>query len=84
MVPQHWRLLTDHLPVPAALLRSSLLMRHTRRVSDPFDVIISGHNECDFGRRGIQYINFSHFIAKTNGSIGFQFSRANSSFFCSY
>ena len=30
---------SDHLPVPAALLRSSLLMRYTRRVTDGFDVI---------------------------------------------
>jgi glycosyltransferase involved in cell wall biosynthesis len=62
VVPRTWRLIPDHLPVPAALLRSSLLMRYTRRISDAFDVIIGVHNETDFGRRGIQYVHYPAYL----------------------
>jgi glycosyltransferase involved in cell wall biosynthesis len=62
VVPRAWRTLPDHLPVPAALLRSSLLMRYTRRVSDPFDVIVGVHNETDYGRRGIQYVHYPAYL----------------------
>jgi len=62
VVPRSWRLGPDHLPVPAALLRSALLMRYTRRVSDPFDVIIGVHNETDYGRRGIQYVHYPTYL----------------------
>ena len=61
-VPASWRLPADHLPVPAALLRSSLLMRYTRRVSDGYDVILGVHNETDYGRRGIQYIHYPTYL----------------------
>ena len=62
VVPAHWRFLPDHLPVPAALLRSSLLMRYTRRVNRDFDVIIGVHNETDYGRRGIQYVHYPTYL----------------------
>lgn len=62
VVPRTWRLLLDHLPVPAMLLRLSLLMRHTRTVSAGFDVIFGFHNETDFGRRGIQYIHYPSYL----------------------
>jgi glycosyltransferase involved in cell wall biosynthesis len=62
VVPRHWRVIPDHLPVPAALLRSALLMRYTRRVSHDFDVIIGVHNETDFGRRGIQYVHYPTYL----------------------
>jgi glycosyltransferase involved in cell wall biosynthesis len=62
VVPRHWRFVPDRLPVPAALLRSSLLMRYTRRINDAFDVIIGCHNECDYGRRGIQYVHYPSYL----------------------
>jgi glycosyltransferase involved in cell wall biosynthesis len=62
VVPASWRVSADHLPVPAALLRSSLLMRYTRRVSEGYDVILGVHNETDFGRRGIQYIHYPTYL----------------------
>lgn len=62
VVPWSWRVVPDLLPVPAALLKSSLLMRFTRRVSEGHDVIIGVNNEQDFGRRGIQYIHFPSYI----------------------
>ena len=62
VVPQSWRLVPDALPVPAALLRSSLLMRYTRRVIDNFDVIVGVHNETDYGRRGIQYVHYPTYL----------------------
>jgi glycosyltransferase involved in cell wall biosynthesis len=56
--PRTWTAAVDSLPVPAALLRSALLMRHVRRVSDGFDVIVGTHNEVDYGRRCIQYVHY--------------------------
>jgi glycosyltransferase involved in cell wall biosynthesis len=61
VVPASWRLV-DPLPVPAALVRSSLLMRYTRRVSSGFDVILGAHNETDYGRRGIQYVHYPAYL----------------------
>jgi glycosyltransferase involved in cell wall biosynthesis len=61
-VPARWRLLVDHLPVPAALLRFVLLMRYTRRIADRFEVIVGMSNETDFGRRGIQYVNYPTYL----------------------
>jgi glycosyltransferase involved in cell wall biosynthesis len=62
VVPAAWRRVADPLPVPGALLRSSLLMRYTRRVTDGFDVIIGAHNETDYGRRGIQYVHYPAYL----------------------
>ncbi|HUE89952.1 MAG TPA: glycosyltransferase [Vicinamibacterales bacterium] len=62
VVPRSWRSIPDLLPVPAALLRSSLLMRYTRRVIDGFDVIVGVHNETDYGRRGIQYVHYPSYL----------------------
>jgi glycosyltransferase involved in cell wall biosynthesis len=62
VVPRTWTLVPDRLPVPAALLRTSLLMRFTRRVSDAFDVIVGAHNEVDYGRRGIQYVHYPTYL----------------------
>jgi glycosyltransferase involved in cell wall biosynthesis len=58
LVPQWWRHATTRLPVPAALLRGSLLMRYTRTMARDYDVVIGAHNEMDYGCRGIQYIHY--------------------------
>jgi len=62
VVPRTWTAVPDHLPVPAALLRSALLMRYTRRVTSGFDVIVGVHNETDYGRRGIQYVHYPTYL----------------------
>jgi glycosyltransferase involved in cell wall biosynthesis len=62
IVPPVWRAIPDHLPVPAALIRSALLMRYTRRVSRDYDVIVGVHNEVDYGRRGIQYVHYPAYL----------------------
>jgi glycosyltransferase involved in cell wall biosynthesis len=61
-IPSTWRAAPDRLPVPAALLRSVLLMRFTRRVVDRFDIVVGMHNETDYGRRGIQYVHYPTFL----------------------
>lgn len=62
IVPGAWTVLPDHLPVPAALIRSALLMRYTRRISADFDVIVGVHNEADYGRRSIQYVHYPTYL----------------------
>lgn len=62
VVPRSWRMLADHLPVPATLIKMSLLMRYTRRVSAEHDVVFGVFNETDFGRRGIQYIHYPTYL----------------------
>lgn len=57
-VPAIWRGVMARLPVPATLIKLSLLMRYTRRVGGAYDVLFGVHNEMDFGRRGIQYIHY--------------------------
>jgi glycosyltransferase involved in cell wall biosynthesis len=62
IVPRSYRALLDHLPVPAALLKQSLLMRYTREVSAGFDILFGLHNETDYGRRGIQYLHYPAYL----------------------
>ncbi|MDP2319367.1 MAG: glycosyltransferase [Acidobacteriota bacterium] len=62
VVPRSWRLVPDLLPTPAMLVKLSLLMRYTRQVSAPFDVIFGVCNETDYGRRGIQYIHYPSYL----------------------
>jgi glycosyltransferase involved in cell wall biosynthesis len=62
VIPRRWTILPDHLPIPASLMKSALLMRYTRRFSDGFDVIVGVHNEIDYGRRGIQYIHYPTYL----------------------
>ena len=61
-VPRTWTTAPNRLPVPASLIKLSLLMRYTRKVSDGFDVIFGVHNEIDYGRRGIQYIHYPTYL----------------------
>jgi glycosyltransferase involved in cell wall biosynthesis len=62
VVPRSWRLAPDLLPTPAMLVKLSLLMRYTRKVSAGFDVIFGVHNETDYGRRGIQYVHYPSYL----------------------
>ena len=61
-VPRSWRVLADHLPTPSTLIKLSLLMRYTRRVSAGFDLVFGVHNETDYGRRGIQYVHYPTYL----------------------
>jgi glycosyltransferase involved in cell wall biosynthesis len=61
-VPQPFRWVADPWPVPAALFRTSLMMRYTKRMTDGFDVIIGANNESDYGRRGIQYVHYPSYL----------------------
>ena len=62
VVPRHWSMVPDLLPTPATLVKLSLLMRYTRKVSAGFDVIFGVYNETDYGRRGIQYIHYPSYL----------------------
>jgi len=62
VVPRSWRLMADHLPTPSTLIKLSLLMRYTRRISAGFDVVFGVHNETDYGRRGIQYVHYPTYL----------------------
>src|SRR4026208_1647638 len=44
-VPRSWRVVADRLPTPSTLIKLSLLMRYTRRVSAGFDVVFGAYNE---------------------------------------
>jgi glycosyltransferase involved in cell wall biosynthesis len=61
-VPRSYRAALDYLPVPAMLIKLSMLMRYTRRVSGGFDVLFGVYNETDFGRRGIQYVHYPTYL----------------------
>lgn len=62
VVPRSWTLVFDLLPTPATLVKLSLLMRYTRKVSGGFNVVFGVYNETDFGRRGIQYIHYPSYL----------------------
>ena len=51
----HW---LSKIPIPLALLRYHQLMATAKKIAGDFDLVISTHNEMDFGRPGIQYIHF--------------------------
>jgi len=61
-VPRSWRVVADRLPTPSTLIKLSLLMRYTRRVSAGFDVVFGAYNETDYGRRGIQYVHYPTYL----------------------
>jgi glycosyltransferase involved in cell wall biosynthesis len=62
VVPNAWRAAVDHLPIPATLIKLSLLMRFTRRINAGYDVIFGVYNETDYGRRGIQYVHYPTYL----------------------
>ncbi len=57
-VPAPLRLAVDAIPATLDLLRTALLLRACKRIGGAFDVLMTAHNEMDFGRRGIQYVHF--------------------------
>ena len=61
-VPRAWRTIAARLPTPSSLIKLSLLMRYTRKVSAGFDVIFGLYNETDYGRRGIQYVHYPTYL----------------------
>ncbi len=67
LVPPAWRAMARTVPVPLALLQSSLLMRYARRITNDFDMVIGTHNECDYGRRAIQYVHFPAYLRPRPG-----------------
>jgi glycosyltransferase involved in cell wall biosynthesis len=49
----------EHAPFARlAHFERSLLLRRARAIAAPFDVVVSGANEIDVGRRAIQYVHF--------------------------
>jgi glycosyltransferase involved in cell wall biosynthesis len=48
----------DGLPVRAATLKASLLRRRVKSRAEGADLLISAHNEVDYGRPGVQYIHY--------------------------
>lgn len=62
VVPRSWSVIPDRLPVPATLIKLSLLMRYTRKLSAGYDVMFGVYNETDYGRRGIQYVHYPTYL----------------------
>jgi glycosyltransferase involved in cell wall biosynthesis len=60
--PALLRCVINLIPLPLALLKNSLLMRLARRRSGEFDLVLSGNNEMDFGRRGLQYVHYPTYL----------------------
>jgi glycosyltransferase involved in cell wall biosynthesis len=52
-----FRWLIDPIPLPLDFLKTSLLLRHCKKIKDVYDIIITANNEADLGCRGIQYIH---------------------------
>ena len=48
----------ERIPLPLALLKSSLLIRRLREVHGAFDLIITANNEANLHRPGIQYVHY--------------------------
>jgi glycosyltransferase involved in cell wall biosynthesis len=59
LAPARYHRLLAVVRTPGALLECQLTVRLARNLDrrQPFDVLLSTHNEVDFGRRGIQYVN---------------------------
>jgi glycosyltransferase involved in cell wall biosynthesis len=59
LAPRRYRGLLAAVRTPGALLACQLTVRWAQNLdrAHAFDVLLSTHNEVDFGRRGIQYVN---------------------------
>jgi len=57
------RRVVDALPTPSVFLRLSTLARYAQGVlrREAWDMVLSTHNEMDFGLRGMQYVHFPTF-----------------------
>jgi glycosyltransferase involved in cell wall biosynthesis len=55
--------LQRHVSLRLDLIRSCLVMRRCQRLATQFDVVLSAHNEADFGCRGIQYVHYPRALA---------------------
>lgn len=49
------------LPEGLTLLKHNVLLRQAKRMRSSYDVLMCGHNESDFGGRGIQYLHYPCF-----------------------
>ncbi|HZY31890.1 MAG TPA: glycosyltransferase [Candidatus Methylomirabilis sp.] len=52
------RWLIDRVPGPIGKLKTAILLRLCKKMKDEYNVIITANYEADFGRKGIQYVNF--------------------------
>jgi glycosyltransferase involved in cell wall biosynthesis len=52
------RALVDRVPDPWRWQRYCVLMRKCKQISQGYDLLLSAHDETDFGRRGIQYVHY--------------------------
>jgi glycosyltransferase involved in cell wall biosynthesis len=57
-VPSELARLLEPLPLPLELFKAALFWRRIGEITGPHDVLISGSNEADFGRPGIQYVHY--------------------------
>jgi glycosyltransferase involved in cell wall biosynthesis len=58
VVPGPVRWLGRLTPTPVSLLKDTYLVRRSFALAAAYDVVITGNNEADFGRTGIQYIHY--------------------------
>lgn len=74
-----WTVVNLPLPFPLRMLRKkgkgALLLHHwgmrcLKRLSQPYDLLISGFNEFDAGKPGIQYIHFPYFAEHQMKALG--------------
>lgn len=56
--PNWIRLLLKWVPDPWQWQRFCILMRICKRIQQRFDILLSAHDETDFGRAGIQYVHY--------------------------
>lgn len=69
-VPARWRWPVQALPTPVAHLRRCVLLRACRRIADAYDVVVTAHNEADFGpRRGVQYVHYPWTHERPRGDV---------------
>jgi glycosyltransferase involved in cell wall biosynthesis len=48
----------DAVPLPLAMLKTSILLRKAAQMAQEFDLAVSANNEAEFSRPGIQYVHY--------------------------